>query len=241
MRAEYLKIRSMPTPFWCAAAVVLFFIGGLTATSVWGAGEDLAAIEIGVTFPLAIASVVLGVWIVGVEYGQNTLRRTLSGDPARGRLIRSKLVAACSVVLGATLFFNLLALLLYGLANSGHGTDFPVEDVVRIAANALLVNTVYVLVGAAFALITASMAGGMTAALVFIFVIDGMLSLIPTVGDYTFGLAMSNLSSAITGTDGDFLAAGSDHPVVVSALVAAGWLVILLALGSQRLIRDDVK
>ncbi|MDQ2622334.1 MAG: ABC transporter permease [Actinomycetota bacterium] len=240
MRAEFLKLRAMPTPFWCGIAVITLFVVGLAVTFVWGAGNDQDSLAL-IAFPTAICSIVLGVWIFGVEYGQNTLRRTVAADPDRVRLIVAKLAVVLAVVIAVTVLLYLLALPLYGLANNGHSFDFPTDGVLRVGADAIFTNVSYVLVGAALALITSSMAGGMTAALVFIFVIDGMLSLIPKVGDYTFGLAMADVSSAITGTDIGGFGEGAGHSAGIGLLIVVAWVVLLLALGSQRLTSSDIK
>lgn len=240
MRAELLKVRSMPTPFWCGVAVLLAFLAGLAVTFIWGAGPDLDSTAL-IAFPTQIAAIVIGVWIFGVEYGQNTLRRTLTADPDRRRLILAKLAVVLLVVAAVTALLYLLALPLYGLANSGHGFGFNAGDLLRQAAGAIFTNLAYTLVGAAFAMIAASMAGGMTAALVFIFVLDGMFSLIPEAGDFTFGLAMADLGRAITGTTAEGLATGAGHGAPLAAVIVAGWLAVLLFLGGNRLLGSDVK
>lgn len=240
MQAELLKMRSMPTPLWCGAAVLVGFLTGLVVTFIWGAGRDLDSIAL-IAFPTAIASIVIGVWIFGVEYGQNTMRRTLTADPDRRRLVLAKLATVLLVVAAVTVALYLLALPLYGLANSGHDFAFGSGDLLREAAAAVFDNLAYVLVGAAFAMITSSMAGGMTAALVFIFVLDGMLSLVPKVGDFTFGLAMGYVGRWISGSAGEDLAAGAGHSTPVAALIVIGWLAVLLALGVNRLLSSDVK
>jgi len=240
MQAELLKIRSMPTPLWCGAAVLVAFVIGLAVTFVWGAGRDLDSTAL-IAFPTAIAAIVIGVWVFGVEYGQNTMRRTLTADPDRRRLILAKLVTVLLVVAAVTVALYLLALPLYGLANSGHDFAFDTGDLLREAAGAVFNNLIYALVGAAFAMITASMAGGMTAALVFIFVLDGMLSLVPKVGDFTFGLAVADVGRWISGSAVEGLNAGAGHSTPVAALIVAGWLAVLLALGVNRLLSSDVK
>jgi len=240
MRTELLKLRSMPTPFWCGLAVLAFFLIGLAITFVWGVGDDLAATA-AIAFPTAICSVVLGVWIFGVEYGQRTMRRTLTADPDRRRLILAKLAAALSAAVGVTVLLYLLALPLYGLANSGHSFSFDPSGLFRQGLYAVFTNSVYLLVGSALAMVTASMAGGMTAALIFIFVLDGMLSLIPKIGDYTFGLAVADLSSRIAGSDTTGFGAGAGHSPVVAALLVFAWVAVLLLLGANRMLRSDVK
>lgn len=240
MAAELLKIRSMPTPLWCGIVIAALFLAGLVVTAVWGAGGDLDTLTL-IQFPTAICSVVLGVWIFGVEYGQNTMRRTVAADPDRVRLVAVKLGAALLVVAVVTVLVFMLALALYGLANSGHDFEFPVDDLFRRGADSLFSNLVYMLVGAGFAMITASMAGGMAATLVFIFVLDGMLSLLPKVGDFTFGLAVADLSAWITGSDAGGLTAGAGHSPGIALLIVAAWVCLLLGAGANRLIRSDVK
>lgn len=240
MGAELLKVRSMPTPFWCGVALAVSFVIGLAATFVWGIGSDLDALA-AIEFPTAICAVVLGVWIFGVEYGQNTMRRSLTADPDRVRLILAKAGTALLLTVAATVLLFLLALPLYGLANSGHDFAFSAGDLLRRGAAAVFGNAIYVLIGAAFALVTASMAGGMTAALVFIFVLDGVLSIIPKVSSWTFGLAMSDVIRAIVGSTEGGMNEGAGHGVAVALLLVAGWVAVLLGLGVQRLLRSDVK
>lgn len=240
MRAELLKVRSMPTPFWCAIALAVFFLIGLAVTFVWGAGSDLDVLGL-IQFPTMICSVVFGVWIFGVEYGQNTLRRSLTADPDRVRLILAKAATALLVTVGVTALLFLIALPLYGIANSGHDCAWASSDVLKQGAATVFANAIYALVGGAFAMVTASMAGGMTAALVFIFVLDGMLTLIPRAGDWTFGLAMSDVTRAITGSAEQGLNAGAGHGVALALLLVAAWVAVLFGLGLQRLVKSDVK
>lgn len=241
MRSEWIKIRSMPTPLWCLVAVIIGFVLGLVGTVIWGHGEDAAAIDLALGFPTAIASIVLGVWIVGVEFGQNTLRRTLTADPRRLRLIGAKLLVAALVVAAVTILIHLVAWPVYSLAGSGHEGSLSAETIFKFGLAALLTNLTYMLIGAACALISASMAGGMTLALIFIFVIDSIFPLIPKAGDFAFGLALVDVTDAIRGFDSGLFSSDEGHSVGIAALIAAAWLVILLALGSLRFNRSDVK
>ena len=53
MRAEFLKIRSLPTPFWTGVAVLVCFLGGIAATVAWGIGADNAVLDIAIGMPTA--------------------------------------------------------------------------------------------------------------------------------------------------------------------------------------------
>ena len=241
MRAELKKVRSLPTPMWCLIAVLVCFLIGVGATIIWGPGEDAAAIDGAISLPTLVAAIVFGVWIVGVEYGQNTLRRTLTADPRRVRLIVAKLASMLLVVVLVTVMLHLVALPLFDLAAQGHDQSIRAEDVKDIALAALLNNVAYAIVGFAFGLITASMAGGITMTLVFVFVIDSLISIVPKVGNLAMGPALEKISSSLRGIDtglfGDEI--GTAHTSDV--MIVAAWLVGLVVLGSLRFVRSDVK
>lgn len=241
MRAEFVKVRSMPTPFWCAFAALVFFLGGIAGCVIWGIGQESAALDLGIGIPTSIIAIVFGVWLFGVEYGQNTLRRTLTADPRRMRLIISKLIVLLVIIALVTVLLHLLAFVLYNLAASGHDGSLSAETVFRYGASSLLENVVNGIVGMAFALITASMAGGMTIALVFIFILDGIISIIPRVGDYTLGLAVVDISNSILGFSGEFFGETIGRSWEVATLIMIAWLLLLMALGALRFVRSDVK
>ncbi len=241
VRAELAKVRSMPTPVWCLAIVILCGLLGVAATWRWGLGSDLLAIELAVGFPLAIASIVFGVWIFGVEYGQNTLRRTLTADPRRLRLFFSKLAVALVLAALATLLVHLVLFPFYDLAADRQGDSVPIRGYSDLVLSALLTNLVYVAVGASLALITASMAGGVTVALVFVFIIDTVLAVVPAVGDFSFGIALADVVIGIRGTESGFGEFDSGHSTAQAVMILAAWVIGLAVLGWLRLWRSDVK
>jgi ABC-type transport system involved in multi-copper enzyme maturation permease subunit len=239
MRAELLKVRSMPTPRWCLIAVSICALLGLAAVWRWGLGTELLAFDLAIGFPLAIASIALGAWIFGVEYGQNTLRRTLTADPGRFRLFATKLFVALLLVAVVTIALHLVALPFYDLAADRHGESIAIADFRDLVISSLISNLVYAILGGALVLITASMAGGVTAALIFIFVIDTVLGVIPDVGDYTLGVALSDILLSIR-PSGDLL--GSEvHSTAEAVAILAAWLLGLAGLGWLRLWRSEVK
>jgi len=241
MRSELQKIRAMPTPRWCAIAVFATMLLGLAATWRWGLGPSRDAYDFSIGLPATIAAVVFGVWMFGVEYGQGTMRRVLTADPRRSRLFLSKLAVGVPLVALATVLIYLIALPLYGLAADGHGQSIELATYQDALLAALVANVAYLLVGAAFALITASMAGGVTFALVFLFILSVFLAFVPEVDQYSFNLALADIDRAIRGDAGGFGTAEAENPVGTAAAIAAGWLLLLLGAGWLRLKRSDVK
>jgi ABC-type transport system involved in multi-copper enzyme maturation permease subunit len=229
----------MPTPRWCLIAVSICALLGLGAVWRWGLGTELLAFDLAIGFPLAIASIAFGAWIFGVEYGQNTLRRTLTADPRRFRLLVSKLLVALLLVAAVTLAIHLIALPFYDLAADRHGESIAIAEFRDVVLANLVSNLVYVILGGALVLITASMAGGVTAALIFVFVIDTVLGVIPDVGDYTLGVALSDILLAIR-PSGDLLTEAV-HSTAMSVAILAAWLAGLAGLGWLRFWRSEVK
>jgi len=241
MRAEFLKIRSMPTPMWCGIALAVCFVLGL-AVVIWkGPGDGSDAADFAIGLPSVIASIIFGVWIVGVEFGQNTLRQALTADPRRGRLIANKLMVAVLVVTLVTAGLYLLSVPVYGLASSGHDGSIPTETVLRSGLSAVVGNVAYTIVGAAFAFITASMAGGVTMALVFIFVIDTVTSIFSWTEDFAFGPALGSITEEISGIHTEVFGDVTEKMNAQDVIVVIAWLVLLVGLGTLRFFRSEVK
>ncbi len=241
MRAEFLKVRSMPTPMWCLIAVLVCFLLGIGGVVAWGPGDGASGIDVAVGVPTLIASIVFGVWIVGVEYGQNTLRRTLTADARRVRLIIDKFVVMLLLVAVVTTALHALALPTYDLAAQANNGSISSSEVVEVGLGNLINNLAYAMVGFAFALITSSMAGGVTMALVFIFVIDTVISIVPKVEDFAMGPALEKVVSTVRGEDAGMFGQSIDAAHASDWMIVIAWLAGLLVLGSLRLIRSDVK
>jgi ABC-type transport system involved in multi-copper enzyme maturation permease subunit len=239
MRAELLKVRSMPTPRWCLIIVGICALLGLAAVWEWGLGTELVAFDLAIGFPLAVASIAFGAWIFGVEYGQNTLRRTLTADPRRLRLFFSKFVVAMLLVALVTVVVHLIAFPFYDIAADRHDQGIAVAELRDVVLASLVSNLVYVIVGGALVLITGSMAGGVTAALVFIFVIDSVLAVVPEVGDFSLGVALADI--LLTIRPAQDLLGSTVHSTSVAVAILVGWLVVLAGFGWLRLWRSDVK
>lgn len=241
MRAEFWKIRSMPTPMWCLIALLVCFVLGFASVLHWGPGEGSDAADLAVGLPSMIASIVFGVWIFGVEFGQKTLRQALTADPRRGRLILNKLLVTVVCVAGITSLLYLLSFPLYNLASTGPET-IDADVLAQAGLAAVIMNLAYALLGFAFALITASMAGGITMALVFIFVIDTIVSILPWgLDDYAMGPALGSIGDNIAGHQTDFAGDVVSQATTQDYVVVIVWFVVLIGLGSLRFFRSGVK
>jgi ABC-type transport system involved in multi-copper enzyme maturation permease subunit len=238
--AELLKLRCLPTPRWTLAALLVAFVIVLVVAAIVGPGDGATALSLSVALPTSVASIVLGAWMAGVEYGQRTMRRALTADPRRLRLVGAKLAVVLAAVTALSVVTALAAAPLLSAVGSAHDASIPAADTLQQGVAYLVNNLIYAVVGFALALLMRSMAGGMALALAFGFVIDPALSAIPSVGDYSLGGAVIDIVTAI-GTDTLNFGPTAEDPELARAIpVAATWVAALVGAAIARFTRSDV-
>jgi ABC-2 type transport system permease protein len=232
--AELRKLQYLPTPRWTLVvclgfavmgALIALFDGSLRSSTYVDAGEVLTGIG------TVIGSIVVGVWVAGVEYGQNTMRRVLAADPRRGRLFAAKIATAVGASLLLTLLVWAASVVVLSLAASLNGAPSPAHDLLTVSAKSFLANPVYAAIGCAVAMLARSMAGGMTAMLALVFVLDTALAALP-VGDISLGSALREIGRGIEGKSG--------QEVGYALRVTLAWTAILLTAAWARFTRSDV-
>jgi ABC-type transport system involved in multi-copper enzyme maturation permease subunit len=242
MTAELRKLLALPTPRWTlVATLAAVAIAALVAALAGpGDGASMAPVQLGVGLATNVGAIVLGAWMMGVEYGQKTIRRALSADPSRARLLLAKLGVVLGAVTLVTIAVSAISAPVFSAIASAHGESMPIGDSLQYGLAALLNNLIYATVAFTLALLTRSMAGGMALALVFAFVIDTALSAIPVVGDYALSAALVDLMKQISGsTLGDTNGA---NPDVLRALgVTVVWMAALIGASVTRFTRTDVE
>jgi len=235
MAAELEKLRSLPTPRWTLIVTLGLVALGFIAVVVSGSEKEstyLDAAETMAGLGTVIGSIVLGVWMAGVEYGQNTMRRALAADPRRERLLGAKLALAIGGSLALTVVVWAAALVLLSIAASVNGASSPAGDILTASLTSFLANPIYAAIGCAVAMLARSMAGGMTAMLALVFVLDILLAALP-IGDISLGSALGDLGGALEGEEGE-------HGVARAILVTAVWVTVLLTAAWARFTRSDV-
>lgn len=234
MRPELLKLRTLPTPRWTTVGTLAVLAVMIVCTIIWGIGsEDDVAIGLGAELPTAVAAIVIGTWIVGVEYGQRTMHRTLTAEPRRLRVVAAKVGAALTATLLLTaVVFAVCAAVLPIIADA-HDQDFSVEAATRYGISALISNGALVIAAAGIGFLVRSMAGAVTIALVWAFIADSALSAIPRVGKWTSQSASNEIWQAITQQP------DVDPNVLRASLVLIAWVAAFLIAGGLRFTRRD--
>ncbi len=243
MRSELRKMTYLPTLRWTAATVLAAVLVAAAAVALIGVGEDDLAPVFGLATPTWIASIVIGVWLVGLEYGQKTMRRTLSRNPDRLRLVVTKAALGVFAAALLTVLATAVAVPLLTLASAGHELKITASEVLRVGLGSLVSNVVVVVIALSLALVTRSMAGGMAVALGFFFVIDTILAEIPVVGKYMFSAVSAEVFGQLSGDR--FSDRYTDGIEGVGLALAAGltlmWAAVFLAAGTARFVRSDVE
>ena len=245
MRAELLKLRLLPTPRWSVAFVLLTLVLGLVATWRWGTGLEQVAVDLALGLPTAIVSIVIGAWVVGLEYGQRTLPRMLAADPRRSLVVVRKIGTAVLATVLVTVVFFAVGYPAFVLAAEGHGAGLDRSLYFDQAQVSLVTNLTYALIGVGFVMVTASMAGGLTAAFVFIFVFSTFFSVLPEVGDWSFAVALSEVTDRILENETTFVdpetLQSDSRPFGASLGILIGWVVLIVGAGWVRFVRGEAR
>ena len=238
MSAEIAKLRYLSFPRWTAAGIVgVALLAGALLIALQpttpGWYEDMPPLAVGTAYLLA--SIVFGVWSATLEFASGTLQRTLTAEPARSRVAAQKLLLACA----GTLLIGLVALgTVLGLADvaaARSGVDYDQDTLARGLAAVVPSAVAGTAMGFGLGLLTRSMGAGIALAMAVVFALDGVVSMIPTVGDWSFGQLTGDLQSGIAG-HGDTV-----HGIAVSIAGTLAWCALLLAPGWIAFLQGDLK
>ena len=238
MRAELLKTRLLPTPRITLALAALAVAG--TALGVYLAQPDDAGNYL--DFPMTaaevateIGAIIFGVWLATVEFAQGTMRRALTAEPRRPRLVAGKLGVLVAVTAVGSFLVALAGFWLGALAADLRGVDYDHGGGAKLIGAIVLVAVLAALLAFALGLLAESFAGGLVLAFAVVFVLDGVLSFVDAIKDYTFAAALGDITASAHPDQAADLGLGA------AIGVAVVWVVVVLALGLARFQRTDLK
>jgi ABC-type transport system involved in multi-copper enzyme maturation permease subunit len=242
--AELLKIRSMPAPrlaliislaLVVVAAVIVAIVGptGTNASAYYDAPATAASIAV------SVGAIVLGAWMIGLEFSSKTMRLAATVQPSRLRLLAVKFACALLLILSYMLVVFALSLLIEALMASIGSVSFPFTTQLDDSISLLLQSLLWGAFAFGLALLFRSYTAGLVGTLVFSLLVDPALQLIPTVGKYSFSSAATAIGDLTTG--GSSFGTGEPSLALGVALItAAGWLVVVIGAGSARFITRDL-
>ncbi|HEU4702091.1 MAG TPA: hypothetical protein VFS37_06365 [Conexibacter sp.] len=244
LTSELLKLRTTRTFYALLvsaglATVALAALGA--AVGRWAPGdappgEDL----VGAAFFGMAFALVLGLLAVTTELRHGTITPTLLAVPRRERLIAAKVGAHLLAGFALGLAAVLVDLLLVEAILAGRGIDSGTSagDAVRWSAGIASAASLLAGLGVGLGAAIRNQVGALVGALSWLFVIEPLLTAIPTVGD---AIARYGLGGLIDGLDGFSGEGGVDLLGQLPAgLVLAGYVVLAAALGATLLRHRDV-
>lgn len=238
MTAELLKLRRLPTPLVvlalallaiATAALITYFVQPDDTDYYWRAPLVTATVVV------EIAGIIVGVWLIGMEFAQGTVRRLLTADPRRGVVVAKKLLALLLAALAASALTALVAYWLGALASELRDVDYDHATAGKMAGVVVITGVLTALLAFALGLLAESLVGGVVLAFVVVFVLDGVLSFVSAIQDYTFAAALGSMSSAADPTQASAIGFWGGLGVAVA------WVAVLLAPGVVRFLRTDFK
>ncbi|MBI4897250.1 MAG: ABC transporter permease subunit [Actinobacteria bacterium] len=240
MNPELLKLRLLPMPRWILGlSLVAPLLVGLIVLAVQPSTDDAyrGGPTTMATFAVMIGALVFGAWMFGVEFGQGTMRRTITAEPRRGLVLTWKLLttaAAAAVFAAVAMGFSALVAITICAA---HGVNANTESILDLSLAVTLQAPLIALIAAAFTLVFRSFAGGLVATFAMIFVVDGVLRLLlGKYGDYTFGTSLVSIMTIFDETD-----QSAPFGLAQTLLIALGWIAAIASPGAYRFIRGDFK
>ncbi|HEY9314725.1 ABC transporter permease [Williamsia sp.] len=185
--AERIKLLTTKSAYWCSGIVVLLGLG-LSILLAWATNSDggdnttESDFVVGTTAFGVTVLMIMAVLAVTSEFRFGTIRTSFQAIPQRSNLLYAK--AAVYGGLSALLTFVLTVISL-PLAKSISGSDLALfgSDAVRMYWGVPLYTFLSVLIGLGLGALIRQTAGAIVILLVWSLVLEGVLSVIPKVGD----------------------------------------------------------
>jgi ABC-2 type transport system permease protein len=242
IKAELLKLRTIRTSWWSAAAA-LAFVPVSIALAMSGTGTGGATLDSGTGFRNVIAAassggvvvLLMGIMLMAGEYRFNTVTSTFLITPDRKRPVLAKVAATSLAGLAIALLASLLtlAIALPWLSSrhvdiGPHGTDVALGLLGGIAATAISG-----MVGIGIGALLTNQTLAITVTLIWSFVLEALVvGLAPDVGRLLPGGAAGALSGASTYKN--------LLPIWAAALLFAGYGAAFATAGSRLVLQRDV-
>jgi ABC-2 type transport system permease protein len=237
--SELFKLRSTRTFYGLigsALGLVLLIVVLVTAL------VDFAPSDRPLNDMMSVASLVqafllvLGIISVTSEFRHGTITPSLLVVPDRARMTFAKLIASTAVGLAVGLAATVLVVLVVKGIGSARDLDTS-GDPLKLIVGGTLAAGLFAALGVGVGAVVRNQVGAIVGALVYMFVLESLLSIIPGVDDVIQKYAIGAVSSGLSGLDngtGDLLGQ------VPAGLLFAGYCAVFIAIGLVLMRRRDV-
>jgi ABC-2 type transport system permease protein len=243
LSAELFKLRTTRTFYGlvggCLALIYLITVLA-AALGHHTRSDDVMRNLMGLAGLAGAFALVLGVLAISTEFRHGTITPTLLVAPRRVPLLLAKLVAAVLMGLVLGLLATGFVALAVSLISSARGYDdgSTGSEVLKMVVGGTLAGGLYGALGLGLGAIVRNQVGGIIGGLVFIFVVEPLLRLIPTVGDWIGEYGLGGTTGSLSATN----ARDADHVLaqVPGGLLLLGYAVVLVVVGIVLTNRRDV-
>jgi ABC-2 type transport system permease protein len=246
VRAEWTKL--LTTRVWIGLLLgSCVLVGAFAALFTAFAGNDDSGIApvgtpayeqlaLAVSANATILFIVLGIIGTTQEYRHRTATPTFLASPHRGRVVIAKLVAYALAAIPMALLVIAVDVLVVSLYAGAKGTAPSLSgDNLRVLGGAWAALVVYTVIGVGVGALLRNQVGAIVGALVYVFVVEGIISSIPaTQGAYKWlpGGALEAMTATFNQTD--LLSAWQ------GGLLLLGYGLVAAVLGTVLAVRRDV-
>jgi ABC-2 type transport system permease protein len=246
VRAEWTKL--LTTRVWIGLLLgSCLLVGGFATLFTAFAGDADSGISpvgtpsyeqvaLAVSANATILFVVLGIIGTTQEYRHRTATPTFLASPHRGRVIIAKLVAYAVAAIPMAVIVIAVDVLVVSIYAGARGAAPSLSgDNLRVLGGAWAALVIYTVIGVGVGALLRNQVGAIVGTLVYLFVVEGIISSIPaTQGAYKWlpGGALEAMTATLNGTD--LLSPWQ------GGLVLLGYGIVAAVLGTLLAVRRDV-
>ncbi|MFL6118795.1 ABC transporter permease [Actinophytocola sp.] len=185
LAVERIKLFTTRSPLWCTLAAIVVTVGFSALVNGTAADQmkpSIATTQFGINFGLMVI-MVMATLAITTEYRFGTIRATFQAIPNRtGTLLaKTAVVAVFAGLVGEVVAFGSVAIAKLVQPSASLGIDTAYEW--RTVAGVGLYFALSAVVAVAVGLLIRHSAGAVSALLIYVLLVENLVSLIPTVGD----------------------------------------------------------
>ena len=238
VNAEIFKLRTTRTFYGlvCGAlALVLVIVIPVSAFANFGPSDRPLTDMMGVTGLMQAFVLVLGILSITSEFRHGTVTPSLLVVPHRVQLTVAKLFASLAIGLALGLLTTaLVALIVKGF---GSARDFDTSgDVAKLIIGGTLSTGLFAALGVGVGALARNQVGAIIGSLVYIFVVESLVGIIPGLDDIVPKYGLGGVSNALSGLGEADDALGQ----AAGGLLFAAYAAVFLAAGITMMRRRDI-
>ncbi|WP_018684320.1 ABC transporter permease [Actinokineospora enzanensis] len=205
LAVERMKLFSTRSPWWCTAIALAITIGFgalMSGTSNAASPMNVAATQFGYTFGLVVVMVMAALAIT-TEYRFSTIRATFLAVPNRptALLAKTAVVAILAGIVGELCAFGSWGISKLIKSSADLGIDTAYEW--RAVAGVGLVYAIAAVIAVGVGVLVRHSAGAIALLLIYTNLVEGLVTLIPTIGPKIHRWLPFNMSNAFITGDAD--------------------------------------